>query len=475
MAGSIRDPGWWQPHLPQLRREFAELTMDILIAGGDAGAGAIRAGSALVDWDVFNEDALSWLDMYLGGAPIPGLTSEGAYAWAFMLNDTTRRGVVREIDSWVRSGAPLPELEQRLGSFFDAKRAHRVAVTEVTRIYAAGNVTAWKASGVVSGKRWRTAVDENVCPICSRLNGKFVELDRGWEFNEAMLAADPALKRALGAPLTVVVPPAHVMCRCWLQPVVFEALTDEERAEGGYTPTPQPGPAPTAARPARPSWSPSGQPVSQALIIPKDSKNRAMYQRTAALIDQVHGDGNLPPLTVGTRRLKPGTYGIYTASRQPYISITSDILGGDKNLALTLAHEVGHFLDHRGIDSYELMATTDNNVTSEWRDAVRQTRAVERLMDSWENPVRNGVDIDGFPIYPRRSHLDYLLSPSEMWARSYSQYIALRSGDPDLLAAIAAERADPLYGARQWDDDDFEPVAAAFDSLFEVLGWLKRL
>ncbi|CUS06441.1 protein of unknown function (plasmid) [Candidatus Promineifilum breve] len=212
MAGSIRDPGWWQPHLPQLRREFAELTMDILIAGGDAGAGAIRAGSVLVDWDVFNEDALAWLDMYLGGAPIPGLTSEGAYAWAFMLNDTTRRGVVREIDRWVRSGAPLPELEQRLGSFFDAKRAHRVAVTEVTRIYAAGNVTAWKAAGVVSGKRWRTAVDENVCPICAKLNGKFVELDRGWEFNEAMLAADPALKRALGAPLTVVVPPAHVMC-----------------------------------------------------------------------------------------------------------------------------------------------------------------------------------------------------------------------------------------------------------------------
>ncbi len=237
MAGNIQSPDWWQPYIPQLRREFSELTMDILLAGGEAGAGAIRAGSALVDWDVFNEDALTWLDMYLGGGPVPGLTQEGAYAWAWALNESTRRGVVKEIDRWVRSGAALPELEHRLGGYFDERRAHRVAVTEVTRIYAAGNVTAWKASGVVTGKRWRTAVDENVCPICSKLNGKFVELDRGWEFNEAMLAADPALKRALGAPLTVVIPPSHVGCRCWLQPVVFDALSDEDLAEGRFDPS----------------------------------------------------------------------------------------------------------------------------------------------------------------------------------------------------------------------------------------------
>lgn len=228
MADSIHSPDWWQPFLPQLRREFSELTMDILIAGGDAGAGSIRAGSISVDWDVFNEDALTWLDMYLGGAAVPGLTQEGAYAWAWSLNETTRRSVAREIDRWVRSGAPLDELEQRLGLYFDDRRARRIAATEVTRIYASGNVMAWKASGVVGGKQWRTAVDENVCPICSKLNNKLVELDRGWEFSPAMLEASPALKRAIRAPMTVVVPPAHVACRCWLAPVVFDAMTPAE-------------------------------------------------------------------------------------------------------------------------------------------------------------------------------------------------------------------------------------------------------
>lgn len=111
---SLHDPSWWQPYLPELRALFAELTMDVLLAGGGAGASATRAGSVLVDWDVFNEDALRWLDIYLGSGAIPGLTQEGAYAWAWSLNESTRRGVVKAIDGWVRAGAPLPELEKSL-------------------------------------------------------------------------------------------------------------------------------------------------------------------------------------------------------------------------------------------------------------------------------------------------------------------------------------------------------------------------
>lgn len=234
---TLDSPEFWQPYFPQLRREFSELTMDILIAGGGAGAAAVPGASMLVDWDVFNEDALAWLDMYLGVGSIPGLTVDGAYPWAWSLNESTRRGVAREIDRWVRNGDPLPELELRLRGFFDDTRARRIAVTEVTRIYASGNVMAWRSSGVVDGKRWMTAVDERVCPVCSKLHNKYVELNRGWEFSDAALAARPDLKRALGAPVTVVVPPAHVACRCWIQPVVFAALTDDELSKGRFDPT----------------------------------------------------------------------------------------------------------------------------------------------------------------------------------------------------------------------------------------------
>lgn len=159
----LSEPDFWQPYLPQLRREFVDLVLDILIAGGDAGAKGIPLLSVLIDWDVFNQAALDWLDMYLGGATVAPVTSGGAFNWALSLTEATRRGVAREIDRWIRAGAALPELERRLLPFFDQRRAHRVAVTEVTRVYASGNIMAWKASGVVGGKRWMTAVDEHVC------------------------------------------------------------------------------------------------------------------------------------------------------------------------------------------------------------------------------------------------------------------------------------------------------------------------
>ncbi len=234
MADSIYSVEWWRRYLSGLRSEFAELTMNILLAGGESGAGGI--GGISIDWEAYNQDALDWLDMYLGDKPLPGLTSEGAYPWAWAVNETTRRGVTDEITRWIKAGAPLPELELRLRGLFDDRRAHMIAVTEVTRIYASGNVMAWKASGVVDGKRWQTARDEMVCPICSKLHGSYVDLRGGWEFSAATLAANPELAKALRAPMTVIVPPAHVNCRCWLQPVVLAALSEDEAAAGLFDP-----------------------------------------------------------------------------------------------------------------------------------------------------------------------------------------------------------------------------------------------
>lgn len=219
-----------------LQQEFTDIALAVLLAGGDNGAATMPPGlDVLVDWDVFNTSALDWLRIYFGDMQ-PGIWGQsGAFDWAQRLNGYTRRTIIKEIDSWVREGAPLPVLEQRLASLFDSARARRVAVTEVTRIYASGNLMAWQSSGVVTGKRWMTAVDERVCPICGPLHNTLVEIDRTWEFTQAMLDANPQLAKALRGPAAFVAPPAHVMCRCWLQPVVFEALepAEIERARFG--------------------------------------------------------------------------------------------------------------------------------------------------------------------------------------------------------------------------------------------------
>jgi hypothetical protein len=237
MAVDPTSPAFWDAQRKMLRGEFGDLIMNVLLSGAASGNGQLPAElRVFTDWDVFNQSALDWMDLYLGDvsrrAPFADST---AWNWAANLNETTRRQVSSEISNWVRAGEALPELEKRLGRLpsFTTQRARQVAVTEVTRVYASGNLMAWEASGVVSAKRWRTAFDELVCPICGPMHMTIVEFGGQWNFTQEMRDANPELDSALNS-LKVsgfTAPPAHVHCRCWLSPVILEAHTPEEIAE----------------------------------------------------------------------------------------------------------------------------------------------------------------------------------------------------------------------------------------------------
>ena len=235
-----REPGsndftqaaYWRLERQLLQQEFTDITMQIILAGAEAGVNDLPPGlDVLVDWDVFNQSALDWMRQYLSLDPrYMGNLGGGAYSWVNQLTDTTRRTVMREIDNWVREGAALPVLEARLKPVFGEQRARRVAVTEVTRIYAEGNLKAWQSTGVVTGKRWLTAVDERVCPICGPMHNTIVDFEGNWNFTPEMLANNPQLEKALRSlgVSTFRAPPAHVNCRCWLQPVLYEYQDKKE-------------------------------------------------------------------------------------------------------------------------------------------------------------------------------------------------------------------------------------------------------
>jgi hypothetical protein len=53
---------------------------------------------------------------------------------------------------------------------------------------------------------------------------------------------------------------------------------------------------------------------------------------------------------------------------------------------------------------------------------------------------------------------DYLLSPHELWARAFSQYVAVRA----LSAKKRAELLDRLYPT-QWRADSFAPIDEAIE------------
>jgi SPP1 gp7 family putative phage head morphogenesis protein len=147
--------------------------------------GTVKASGPLaIDWELANNDAAEWALRY-------------GYELVRGLLNTTRQRLVVEIDRFIRNSETLPQLVKRLEPLFGPVRAEMVAVTEVTRAYAEGNAAAWRASGVIQKREWRTANDELVCPWCGPRNGRQYALDD----------RDGT-------------PPAHPRCRCWSVPVV---------------------------------------------------------------------------------------------------------------------------------------------------------------------------------------------------------------------------------------------------------------
>jgi len=224
--------------------------------------------------------------------------------------------------------------------------------------------------------------------------------------------------------------------------------------------------------------TPQGTPVSNALKIPTSGKHAQMYRDVLDAIDSVHGDGVLPEIPVNTNN-KLSAMGLYRFKGGAPINIT--MRGSGKGIEQVMAHEVGHFIDHQAIGTAGKFASNEtgpSHILFGWARSVNESNAVKTLKAKRSSPSDFLVEIgsDGgvkWGATPRTKHLDYLLSDMELFARSYSQYIATRSRNPNMLRAMANDLKDAMYGEKQWSDEDFLPIAAAFDELFRGLGWLK--
>ena len=207
----IHQPSFWSDASDELNAKTARTLFEIFFRGGAVGARLLPPSlRVLLDWDVFNQAAVDYLRLYKLNT-VPGITQ------------TLQEQSVKRIQDWIQSGEPLPALKQRLEPLFGKLRASRIAVTEVTRTYAAGNISAWTATGIVSAKKWQTVFDERVCPICGPLHNKIVVLNENFVLED--IPAD------WGNPDEFIYyqPPAHVNCRCYLLPVVSREAVSQQR------------------------------------------------------------------------------------------------------------------------------------------------------------------------------------------------------------------------------------------------------
>ena len=98
---------------------------------------------------------------------------------AWRIDESTREmlrsDVIRAMDEGM-SNEDLADLIQQNYGFSDA-RSENIARTETAFADSAGNMSAYRASGVVAGKRWITGA--GCCDLCEALDGVKVPLEIG--------------------------------------------------------------------------------------------------------------------------------------------------------------------------------------------------------------------------------------------------------------------------------------------------------
>ena len=131
---------------------------------------------------------------------------------------------------------------------------------------------------------------------------------------------------------------------------------------------------------------------------------------------------------------------------------------------LTAVHEFGHKLHN---DAFGFASGAGNTPLD--RQMKPYAEAVAKL-----GTTKNlAAAVKGAKDKRIKEYLKYMADPKEIFARDYSHYVALRSGDAKLLQQVQTERADAMqYGHHAYRTDaEMEHVAAGFDRVFQAKGW----
>jgi len=217
-----------------------------------------------------------------------------------------------------------------------------------------------------------------------------------------------------------------------------------------------------------------GKPVSAAVSA---QSYKAVTKDVLAAIDRVHGDGVLPSIPVKRSSSKKfeAAYRHIPSQRRPVeVLVTSHTSAKE----FSLAHELGHFIDNQAFkaEGKYLWASADHPDFEEWRQAVAGSKAVQNLVSMTRGPKKIPM-ADGFEYEVDKKHLSYLLQAHEIWARSYSQFIAQRGGSAamsdQLQRWVARERTGQINYTSQWEEQDFKPIAKAIEALFIKRGWMQ--
>jgi len=196
-------PEFWTESQQALAAELVPFAEQVYV---EAAQRVIEQSPIGIEWSLVNQGAADWSTRYVGQL-VKDITG------------TTQRDVGSAVSNYFTQAETIGDLEKalvgmqdRFGRTFGPIRAEMIAVTEVTRAAAQGELAVaneLKKEGIQMRKVWQTNNDELVCPICGPLHNKEEGIWR-------QQAPDG--------------PPAHPRCRCWLNLLLPKPAGDKTRS-----------------------------------------------------------------------------------------------------------------------------------------------------------------------------------------------------------------------------------------------------
>jgi len=428
-------PDFWENERRRLLAIFVPRFAQMAITGMRDAARKSGIGIGFRQ-DIYNQQASDWArantDELLRGFMDPDA-------------GTFQTGAGAAISDWIaKPGANVGDLNESLTSIFGKARASTIAVTEATRAFSSGEELAYKADGITEWT-WVTSGDELTCKYCGVVDGKTVKIGEAF----GMFHGKEVTK-----------PPFHPNCRCHVRPKVSRSTVAK--------PAEFPGNQPSVIEIQKPALA-----VLAEDVFTKLPKNKRLAGNVRNALEATQRVLDIPkdvftPIPIEQTSGKRNLGAFHATFTGKPIKIT--ISANSKRPEFTTAHEFGHMVDLEGVGTKGKHSSSGGELP-EWQQAVQRSQSYMELQQLRFNPF---VEIDGQVAYIDPNHINYLLSPKELFARSFAQYIAVRSDDKILNDQLKQYREIPGYGPAQWANDDFEPIANAFDKYFEKLGWKKK-
>jgi len=228
--------------------------------------------------------------------------------------------------------------------------------------------------------------------------------------------------------------------------------------------------------------------MEQAVPISRFVKNevydiaKTLIDQVFEDIDQIHWDGDLKTLMVSALPFNERKRGSLVIDGFLDWKTRSIYLNPDLPYhELAVVHEVGHLVAIYGIGN-GAPCCHDNPILKEWRRAISESTGYKSKRTMLKNKSAPMTICDKHVKYvldaEELKYLDYLLRWEELWAYSYSQYMArelkIRKDRCLYMEQLSCELqtdAGRLFHP-YWDEYDFRQIAVTIEKVIRYKGWL---